>query len=87
MIAFIKSFDAYPRQGILVLRTMGASKTLPVLNEIARSVVAPTIVVYLIQSALTSASITPATTRASPIGAVAPFQVTCTTSITRSSAA
>ena len=87
MIEFIKSFEAYPRHGILLLRMIGASKTLPVLNEIERSVVAPTMVVYLIQSPFTSVSITPATVLASPIGGVAPFQVTCTTSITRSSAA
>ena len=83
----MKSDAAYPVQAILERSSIGASKTFPVLNEIVRSIVAPTIVVNFFQSAFTSVLITPAIV-CGLLNAVAdPFQVTATTSITRSSTA
>ena len=86
-IEFINSEAAVPVHGIFDTSAMGVSRTLPVLNEIVRSVVAPTIVVNFFQSAFTSVSITPAIVAGLLRAVAAPFQVTATTSITRSSTA
>ena len=83
----MKSEAALPVHGIFESSVIGVSKTLPVLNEIVRSVVAPTIVVNFFQSAFTSLSITPAIVFGLLSAVAAPFQVTATTSITRSSMA
>ena len=83
----MKSEAALPVQAIFDGSVIGVSKTLPVLNEIVRSVVAPTIVVNFFQSAFTSVSITPAIVFGLLSAVAAPFQVTATTSITRSSTA
>ena len=84
-IDLINSEDAKPVQAILDTNLIGVSKTLPVLNDTVRLPSSPTMVVYFFQSAFTSVSITSAMIFASPRNAGAPFQVTSTTSITRSS--
>ena len=86
-IEFINSEAAVPVHGIFETSAMGVSRTLPALNEIVRSVVAPTIVVNFFQSAFTSVSMTPAIVAGLLRAVAAPFQVTATTSITRSSTA
>ena len=83
----MNSEAAYPVHAIFETSVIGASKTLPALKEIVRSVVAPTIVVNFFQSAFTSLSITSATVAGVLSAVGAPFQVTATTSITRSSTA
>ena len=86
-IEVMKSEAALPVHAIFETNVIGVSKTLPDLNEIVRSVVAPTIVVNFFQSAFTSVSITPAIVAGLLNAVAAPFQVTATTSITRSSTA
>ena len=83
----MKSEAALPVHAIFETSVMGVSKTLPDLKEIVRSVGAPTKVVNFFQSTFTSVSITPAIVVGLLRAVAAPFQVTATTSITRSSIA
>ena len=83
----MKLLAAVPVHGIFDNNSIGSAKTSPVVKEIVRSFVSPYIVVNFFQSSFTSVSTTPATVLTSPRAAGAPFQVTATTSITRSSTA